>query len=136
MNDAFSIPHIGDYQTDLKDAERDKIKAAELRAEQVIALKQSSVRSKAEKETLVLREWVLPIFAAFSSLALTRARTGSWPIHKADLESRKFLDSLAASAGMNSPDAWMAGGGHIIREKVRNYLEDSSEWKQHQEKLT
>jgi hypothetical protein len=132
MNYAFSIPHIDDYPTYLDDAERDQIKDAEIRAARVIALKKKSVRSTTETEALLLRDWVLPIFAAFSNLALNRARTRSWPIYKADLESREFLDSLAGLAGMNSPDASMAGGGRIIRERIRNYLEDSSEWKQHQ----
>jgi hypothetical protein len=36
---------------------------------------------------------------------------------------------------MNSPDAWMAGGGHIIRAEIRNQIEESAEFKRHQEKL-
>src|ERR1700722_657665 len=135
MNYAFSIPQIDDYPPDLDDTERDQIKAAEIHAARVIALKKSSVRSAAEKETLLLRDWVLPIFAAFSKLAFDRAKVGSWPIHKADLESREFLDSLAASAGMNSPDAWMADGCHVIRAEIRNDIEHSAEWERHQEKL-
>jgi len=135
MNSAFSIPIVKYYPPDLDDTERDKIKIAELRAAQVIARKQSSVRSRAEKETLLLRDWVFPIFAAFSNLALNRAKEGTWPIHKADSESREFLKVLASSAGMNSPDAWMAGGGRIIRAEIQNEIEHSSEWKRHQEKL-
>jgi hypothetical protein len=135
MNCAFSIPHIDDYPADLDDAERDRIKAAEIRAARVVALKKSSVRSEAEKETLLLRDWVLPIFAAFSNLAFNRAKGGTWPIHKADSESREFVKVLAASAGMNSPDAWMAGGGRIIRSEIQNEIEGSPQWKRHQEKL-
>src|SRR5580704_4021376 len=99
MNYRFSIPNIDYYPPDLDDSERDKIKAAELRAAQVVALKQSSVRLKAEEEALLLRDWVLPIFAAFSKLAVSRAKVGAWAIHKADSESREFLKALAASAG-------------------------------------
>jgi hypothetical protein len=135
MNYRFSIPNIDYYPPDLDDSERDKIKAAELRAAQVVALKQSSVRLKAEEEALLLRDWVLPIFAAFSKLAVSRAKVGAWAIHKADSESREFLKALAASAGMNSADAWMAGGGRIIRAEIKKELEDSSEWKRHQEEL-
>jgi hypothetical protein len=53
----------------------------------------------------------------------------------ADSESRDFLKALAALAGMNSPDAWMAGGGHIIRSEIQSEIERSSEWQRHQEKL-
>jgi hypothetical protein len=131
----FSIPNIDYYPSDLDDMELDQIKAAELRAAGVIALKRSSVRSDAEKETLLLRDWVLPIFDAFSKLALKRAKKGTWPIHKADSESHEFLENLAASAGMNSPDAWMERGGTIIRAEIQREIESSSEWKEHQEKL-
>jgi len=135
MNCAFSIPHIDDYPPSLDDTERDQIKAAEIRAARVIAPRKSSIRSTAEKDTLLLRDWVLPIFATFSNLAFNRVRAGSWPGRKADLESREFLDSLAAAAGMNSPDAWMAGGGYIIRAEIRNDIERSAEWERHQERL-
>jgi hypothetical protein len=137
MQHTISIPNINinDYPQDFDDSERDKTKAAELRAARVIALKRSSVGSTAEKETLLLRDWILPIFDAFSKLAFNRAKEATWPIHKADSESRKFLEAIAASAGMNSPDAWMAGGGRIIRAEIQKEIEDSSEWKRHQERL-
>lgn len=132
---AISIPNFNEYPPDFDDAELDEIKAAELRAAQVIGLREGSVRSKAEREILLLRDWVLPIFAAFSKLALNRAKEGRWAIHKADSESRGFVKVLAASAGMNSPDAWMAGGGRIIPEAIQNEIERSAEWKHHQEML-
>jgi len=135
MNHTFYSPNIKNYPQDLDDVERDQIKAAELRAARVIALKQGLVRSKAERETLLLRDWVLPIFVAFSNLAFNRAKEGRWPIHKADFESREFLSALAAWAGMNSPDAWMAGGGPIIRAEIQSEIERSPEWQRHQEKL-
>jgi len=131
------IPNIDDtdtdYPSDFDDRERNKIKAAELRAARVVAGKQSSVRSKADEEALFLRDWVLPIFAAFSKLALNRAKEGTWHGHQVDSESRMFLRLLAASAGLNSPDSWMAGGGRIIRTEIWNKIEHSSEWKRHQE---
>jgi hypothetical protein len=135
MSHTFGIPKIDYYPSDLDDTELDQIKAAELRAAGVIALKRSSVRSEAEKKTLLLRDWVLQIFDAFSKLAFKRAKKGIWAIHKADSESREFLDHLAAAAGMNGPDAWMAGGGTIIRAEIQREIEDSPEWKAHQEKL-
>jgi hypothetical protein len=66
MHHTIRIPNINinHYPQDFDDSERDKIKAAELRAAQVIALKQSSVRSMAEKETL--------LFAALGSSDLRR----------------------------------------------------------------
>ena len=129
------IPNVDRYPPDFNDAERDRIKAAELRAAGVIALNLKSVRSMAEAETVLLRDWVLPIFVAFSHLALKRAKEGAWSIHKTDAESHQFLKALAASAGMNSPDAWMAGGGLIIRAEIWRELEDSQEWNRHREKL-
>jgi hypothetical protein len=137
MKQTISIPNISgsDYPLDFDDSERDKIKAAEIRAARVVALKKSSVRSTAERETLLLRDWVLPIFAAFSNLACNRAKAAAWPIHKTDQESREFLKVLAASAGMNSPDAWMGGGGRIIRAEIQHEIEDSSEWRRHTEAL-
>jgi hypothetical protein len=129
------IPKIDEYPSDFDDTERDRIKAAELRAAGVVAPKLRSARSKSEEETVLLRGWILPIFAAFSNLALKRAKEGTWSIHKTDTESHKFLEAVAASAGMNSPDAWMADGGLIIRGEIWRELEDSEEWKRHQEKL-
>jgi hypothetical protein len=129
------IPTIDNYPADFDDTERDRIKAAELRAARVVAQKLRSVRSKTEEEILLLRDWVFPIFGAFSSLALKRAKEGTWPFHKTVAESHEFLEALAASAGMNSPDAWMAGGGVIIRAEIIGALESSEEWKRHQEKL-
>jgi hypothetical protein len=131
------IPSIGtdDYPSDFDDAERDKIKAAELRATRVIGEKHSSIRSQAEGDSLLVHDWILPIFVAFSKLACKRVEEGTWPIHKADVESREFTKLLAVSAGMNSPQAWMGGGGPIIRGEIWNEIENSPEWKGHQEKL-
>jgi hypothetical protein len=129
------IPNVDRYPPDFNDAERDAIKVAELRAARVVGPKLRSVLAKAEEETLLVREWVLPIFAAFSKLALRRAKEGAWSLHKTDAESVEFLEALAASAGMNSPDAWMAGGGFVIRAEIWRALEDSEEWNRHREQL-
>lgn len=129
------IPNVDRYPPDFSDAERDAIKVAELRAARVVGRKLRTVVAKAEEETLLVREWVLPIFGAFSKLALRRAKEGVWSLHKTDTESVEFLEALAASAGMNSPDAWMAGGGFVIRAEIWSALEHSEEWNQHRDRL-
>jgi hypothetical protein len=129
------IPNVDRYPPDFNDAERDAIKIAELRAARVIRPKLKSFLAKAEEETLLVREWVLPIFEAFSKLALRRAKEGAWSLHKTDTESVDFLEALAGSAGMNSPDAWMAGGGFVIRTEIWSALEGSEEWTRHREQL-
>jgi hypothetical protein len=133
----FRIPNIdiNDCSSHLDDTERDKIKAAELRAVLAIKSKQSSIRSQAEQVTLLLRDWVLPIFATFSKLACNRVSEGVWHIHKAEMESREFVELLAALAGMNSPDAWMAGRRRLIRAEIWEEIEKSREWKSHQQEM-
>jgi hypothetical protein len=126
--------NIDDYPSDFNDTERDKIKAAELGATRVIAQKQSSIRSQVEGDSLLVRDWILPIFAVFSRLACKRVEQGTWPVYKADAESREFVCLLAVSAGMNHPKSWMAGRP-IIRSEIRNEIENSPEWKGHQDKL-
>jgi hypothetical protein len=80
MHHTISIPNIdiNDYPSDLDDAELDQVKAAEIRGARAITLKKQLVRSTGEMETLLLRDWVLPIFAAFSTVAINRAKVGSW----------------------------------------------------------
>jgi hypothetical protein len=133
---AVKVPPIADtaYPSDLNNSERDLIKAAELSAALSIERKRSAGQSGEQRDTLLLQEWVLPIFTAFSKLACDRVRRQEWSLHEADAKSRTFLKLLASSAGMSSPDSWMAGT-IVIRSEVQKQVDNSSEWKKHKERL-
>jgi hypothetical protein len=132
----FPDPTINHYPADFDDTDREKIKVAEILVTASIKEKKDSVQSPAERDNLLLRDWVLPIFAVASELACERVRSGLWRVHKAEPEMLKYLGYLTRAAGLNSETEWMVGDRTpVIRADIQSQIDRSAEWNTHLQRL-